>query len=496
MVARNIPTRFKKLSKVYVEQNPTYEQFSKKSGDVEIIRVAPKNSGAVIEFKNKEKKVAFIKLAVTEVETGKVAYEESRIYSHEANFFEAEKLVNGVDYLAEIIVCEKDFSERCRSNARLFTPGFFPGKVVNYLHQADLTFANYGKILGAPFIARFSNGDYVASHDYEAFGIATKTRSDFFISKNYGKSWAYASSLSSGVNTLFVHNDVLYALGMDISTGDLLISASDDEATTWKGPVIIAKGTERKGYRPTPNTFAHYNGRFWFYVGAGEYDKDDEYNYTAFTASIDENEDFLNPDAWVITESIKYDQTWKDAPPRWDPSMLEEGNVVVALDGELKVISRCNSHRYDAPELSPKMTYAVMFKVDKDNPEKPLEFERMIPFNGGLHKFFIQYDEKSKAYYALVNRMTNGHIWQRNVLSLAKSEDLIKWEFVRDLINLEDMEWYEEDWDAAFQYPTFFIENDDIVAVVRTALNGAENFHNNNCMTFHRFKKFKDEYKF
>ncbi len=495
MVARNIPSRFKKLSKVYVEQNPTFEQFSKKSGDVEIIRIAPKNSGAEVEFRNRERKAPFIKFVVTEVETGKVAYEESRIYSPEANFFEAEKLVNGVDYLAEIIICEEDFSERCRSNARLFTPGFFPGKVINYIHQADLTFADCGKICGSPYITKFPNGDYVACHGIEAFATATKTCSQFFVSKNYGKSWTYVSSLAIDFSTLFVYKDVLYAFGMDVMTGDLLISASYDEASTWTEPIILAKATENKGYRPTPNSFVQYNGRFWFFLGAGE-KNGDEFNYTVATASIAENEDFLNPKAWVLTDSVKYDETWKDAPPRWDASMLEEGNIVIAPDGELKLITRCNSHRYDAPEITPKKTFAVMFKVDKNNPEKQVEFEKMIPFNGGLHKFFIQYDEKSKAYYALVNRITNGHIWQRNVLSLAKSEDLIKWEFVRDLINLEDMEWYEEDWDAAFQYPTFFIENDDIVAVSRTALNGAENFHNNNCITFHRFKKFRDEFKF
>ena len=84
--------------------------------------------------------------------------------------------------------------------------------------------------------------------------------------------------------------------------------------------------------------------------------------------------------------------------------------------------------------------------------------------------------------------MTTDCIWQRNVLSLATSKDLYKWQIERDLINLEDIGWGEDAWKCGVQYPSYFIEGNDLVSVVRTAINCVDNFHNANAMTFHRFK--------
>ena len=72
-------------------------------------------------------------------------------------------------------------------------------------------------------------------------------------------------------------------------------------------------------------------------------------------------------------------------------------------------------------------------------------------------------------YYAMLNRMTTNKIWQRNVLSLYSSYDLENWKVERDLINLEDAEWCESNWDSAVQYPTWLIEGEDIIAAVRAA---------------------------
>ena len=139
---------------------------------------------------------------------------------------------------------------------------------------------------------------------------------------------------------------------------------------------------------------------------------------------------------------------------------------------------------------------SYILKVDKDNPAAKPEFEKTIPFNGSLHKFYIQYDMDAQRYVGLVNRMTTNQIWQRNVLSLVSSKDLNTWQIERDLINLEDINWSEDAWKCGVQYPTFFLEENEIVAVVRTAINGADSFHNANAMTFHRFKEINDKYRF
>lgn len=43
---------------------------------------------------------------------------------------------------------------------------------------------------------------------------------------------------------------------------------------------------------------------------------------------------------------------------------------------------------------------------------------------------------------------------------------------------------------VGFQYADWIFIGDDILAVSRTAINGAYNFHNANYITFHKFKNF------
>ena len=81
-------------------------------------------------------------------------------------------------------------------------------------------------------------------------------------------------------------------------------------------------------------------------------------------------------------------------------------------------------------------------------------------------------------------------------MSLYSSYDLESWKLERDFINLEDLEWYEDNKKSAVQYPTWFMEGDDIICVARTAMNNADTFHNSNAITFHKFKNFREMYRF
>ena len=197
-----------------------------------------------------------------------------------------------------------------------------------------------------------------------------------------------------------------------------------------------------------------------------------------------------------MSEEQHYDEKWENVVPSWNAVMMEEGNLVVAPDGRLKMLARCNSHRFDTPITNPDNIRAFVFNIDDNNPEAKIEFEQAILFNGALHKFFIQYDENAERYVAILNRMTTDQIWQRNVLSLASSKDLYKWQIERDLLNFEDIGWAESAWECGVQYATFVLEDNEIAAVVRTAINGADNFHNANAITFHRFKDINDKYKY
>ena len=86
--------------------------------------------------------------------------------------------------------------------------------------------------------------------------------------------------------------------------------------------------------------------------------------------------------------------------------------------------------------------------------------------------------------------------WQINritiirLLRLSVSDDLKHWSTVRDILNYEDNCFAEDSTKVGFQYPSFIFDDSDILAAVRTALNGAENFHNANHITFHRIRNY------
>lgn len=477
----------------YIENNPTEKKYSKQNGDVKIVRISPFIDGAEIQFTSSIGVKPRVKVLITELSSKKVAYEKVQYYDY-SKPITVNGLAANIDYVAEIIICDENLVEFARSNARIFRCGFFPGKVVDYIHPDDMTFIESGEFVGSPYIIKMENGSYIASHDvfcHDGSGHSSLCR--FFVSNDHGASWSYISEIDHCTwGTMFMHNGVLYMLGT--YTGhqfDLVLYRSTDEARTWSEVIVVAKGSNLRNYRAAPTAHTILDNRIWFFIGISENGS----NMMA-TVSADLSKDLKDPASWIVSEGTPYNEKWENAAQSWTTIMLEEGNIVVSPDGKLKLIARCNSQRFDTPDTNPDNIRAYIFEIDKNDPAKAPVFEKTIPFNGAFHKFFMRYDEKNERYIALLNRMTSDRIWQRNVLSLATSTDLEHWEIERDLINLEDLNWNEDAWDAGVQYPSFILEDNEIAAVVRTAINGADSFHNSNAMTFHRFKEIKDKYKF
>jgi len=477
----------------YIENNPTEKRFSKETGDVWIVRISPFIDGVEIQFTSSISVKPRIKILISDFSTRKVVYEKVQYYDY-SKPITVKGLAANIDYYAEIVVCDEDLNEFARSNARLFRCGYFPGQVVDYIHPDDMNFIESGEFVGSPYIIKMENGSYIASHDvfcHDGSGHSSLCR--FFVSNNHGKSWSFLSEIEHCTwGTMFLHKGALYMIGTySVKQFDLVLYKSTDEARSWSEAIVLAKGSESTKFRFTPTAYAVLNNRIWFYVGIAE----NGTNKTA-TVSADLSADLCNPKAWTISDGTAYDEKWENAAPEWTEIMTEEGNVVVDPEGKLNILTRCNSQRFDTPSTEPDNIRAYVFVVDEQNPHKAPEFKEAMPFNGALHKFYIRYDEANKRYVALLNRMTSDRIWQRNVLSLAVSNDLKRWEIQRDLLNLEDLNWNEDAWEAGVQYPSFIIEENDIVAVVRTAISGADNFHNSNAMTFHRFKEIKDKFSF
>ena len=101
----------------------------------------------------------------------------------------------------------------------------------------------------------------------------------------------------------------------------------------------------------------------------------------------------------------------------------------------------------------------------------------------------IKKDPKTGLYYTLLTRITDPrYLSDRRLLSLMKSEDLLHWELVKDILDRRDASPKE----VGFQYVDFEIEGDDILYFCRTAMNKAHNFHDANYEIFDRIEDFRN----
>ncbi len=371
------------------------------------------------------------------------------------------------------------------SRPRLFRCGPVPGVVVNYIHPEDDTYDSSGRSTCSPCLLRLAGGRLLASHDvYWARGGQNLTK--VFSSDDEGRTWSFLSDLHPCFWTkLFVHAGELHAIGTSTEYGALLVYRSPDWGAHWGPPVTLieAGSRERGGTLRTPLPVIELAGRLWT-----------SYDYGSFTigrhdsgvVSAPIDADLMDRRSWVVSQTLRYDPAWPGAVAGGSGLGLLEGNLVVAADGGLLDILR-----YETMGASPDFGRAVILEIDTARPAAPPRFRKVIDFPGNLSKFQILRDRAPARYWALLNRVTLAWRRQRNILSLASSLDLERWEVERDILNYQDNGWPEPADKVGFQYPDFVFDGDDMLALVRTALNGAHNYHDANHITFHRIPAFR-----
>jgi hypothetical protein len=117
-----------------------------------------------------------------------------------------------------------------------------------------------------------------------------------------------------------------------------------------------------------------------------------------------------------------------------------------------------------------------------------------IEFPGGMTKFTIRRDPNTGRYLTLSNEVVNQkNPWQRNLLVLASSSDLVSWRRDRVLLYVhQDESLVKKQCKIGFQYVDWIFDGEDILLLVRTAYKGAQNFHDANHITFHRLSRYED----
>ena len=373
------------------------------------------------------------------------------------NLVEVDNLMPDVEY--EIYL----ESEAGRSRERLVKTGSPDGVTVNYLHPDDKQYFFSGQFPASPCILRLPNGVLLASMDfYRKAGPQNLTV--ICRSEDDGKTWTYVTDLYPCYwGKMFLHKNRLYMLSISSEYGDVLIGCSEDEGVTWSEPKVLFRGSTNcmaSGNHRGSCIITRENGRIWTSVEYGAWHSG---KFLNAVLSIDEKDDLLEPQNWTRSGFFIPDPEWKK-----DYSVIGaiEGNVITTPDGELVNILRFGN-----------ANKALMLKVDANNPDKELEFHKIIDFPMGHSKFEIVRHEDG-TYYAVGNRGKH-----RNILALYSSPDLENWEFEKDLINCEEYSAAV----TAFQYPSVLLEGDELLVLSRTAWNGASTFHDANYITFHRF---------
>lgn len=384
-------------------------------------------------------------------------------------------LTNGRDYEIQVSINGKEGGKEAAIR-REVRPGRVPGTVINYIHPDDPIYDFSGRSPASPSIARLPDGRLVASHDVY-WWEAGQNLTQLFRSEDNGDTWTFVTNLYPCFwGKLFVHQNHLYMLATSTEYGALLIGRSEDGGNTWTPPtILIGPGSrEQGGPHKAPMPVITHRGRLWTSVDYGSWTTG---GHCTGVISIAVDADLLDCNNWTLSPFLPYNKDWQGTTGSKIQNALLEGNVVVTPDGQLAVI----------PRYQTQYGKGIILHVNQDNPAASLSFGKVIDFHGNLSKFTIQYDVRSNRYWSLVNRGT-----RRNILTLVYSVDLETWHIAKDILDYENNGWPEDHSKVGFQYVDWLVDGDDLLFVSRTAINGANSFHDANHLTFHRIKQFRE----
>lgn len=370
--------------------------------------------------------------------------------------------------------------EGSKSRIRLARTGTLPGGVVNYLHPDDTAYLYSGRFLCSPSLLKHPDGYLLASMDVYA-EQHPQNLTLIFRSDDGGITWHYQTEvMPSFWGKLFLHKGDVFLLSVNTEYGDLLIGKSSDGGKTFGAPTVLLRGANGKngssGVHKNPQNLLLCNGRLYNTLEWGSW-KNKEYGHAAMVMSCPMQGDPMVAENWTFTEPVPFNPAWEGCEGLPADTMTIEGTLALAPDGALLNLMRFG-----------KRGSVLAYKVNTENPHAPLQFHRLIEMPTTYSKFTVQYDPISRKYYSIVCRLYDGCPNNaRNLLSLLRSEDLIYWETVTDLLDYRHCDPKL----VGFQYVDFLFDGEDLLWLCRTAINGAANFHDSNCITFHRLKDFR-----
>jgi hypothetical protein len=354
--------------------------------------------------------------------------------------------------------------------------------------------------LGSPSLVKLDDGELVATHDY--WGIYTLEGdcglSSVYRSEDEGATWENVTHIIGAQwGTLVKLPDALYHISSTREYGDMVIRRSTDGGFTWSLPRdektgLLMRNESREG-----------GTRYRFECGGGTlvhggylYKSYDKYafdpgesaweagNFGTGIGRVPLDKDPLDVSNWTFSNILTF-----DASKLTDPKLSLgngtgwlEGNPLPTPDGKIASVMRIHVAK---PNMAAYLTLSDDAKVFSFDYETGL-----IDFIGGHSRFYVQLDPVTGLYVTFSNFITDGPVpTNRNLLSLAVSEDLRHWRRVKDVMRDESgLPPALSRQLTGFQYPAWQFDGDDIILLCRMGYRGSVNFHDSNRITFHRFK--------
>ncbi len=367
--------------------------------------------------------------------------------------------------------------------------------------------------LGSPSLVLLPGGDMLASHDYFGPGcpgdpVGKGNLSSLYRSADNGETWSNISHISGLIwGSLFIHRERLYLIGVSRQFGNIVIRRSEDGGFTWSDPTEAksgllfpgGEGEELPNYHGSAMPVLAHRGRLYTtfedarkpntLLPGGGNDRGVT-DIQAFVISVAEEDDLLNASNWRMSNKLDLNADLAPDAEGW-PKLLDlnwrEGCLVAAPKDELWSMM-CVKGR-------PQVQKTAIVKVEDEG--RRVSFDPgtgFIDFPGAMTKFTIRLDASTGTYWTLTSPNTDPSPFnQRNVLALYNSTDLLTWDLRATLLK-DDSDLSPEESAAVtgFQYAGWQFDGADIPFVLRTAYDGAHNYHDSNRITFHRVKNFRD----
>ncbi len=378
----------------------------------------------------------------------------------------------------------RDYTIKVKTNdglscERQFCCGEFPGKIINYIHPEDKIFYPSGMCPATPSIIKLESGRLLVSHDIFYRDMAQNLTLVFY-SDDMGDSWHYLSLIEGCLwGKLFAYSGSLYMLGNLHEYGDLVLYKASKDVRNWEKSCTIIDGGNKftGGPHKSAMPVVECDGRIWTSVEYGSWSLGG-HACGYVTASGDINE----KDNWIVSDFLEYSSEWTGTAAG-NSSGCIEGNILMKPDGTL-----IDFLRYGIETCEPNYGKALYLNIDRESPGKKPEFGEVVDFEGNHSKFTIKYDNKTGRYWTIVNRADRAKPKRRNEVVLMSSLDIDNWNVEKVLLDYEHNGWHEDDNLVGFQYVDFIFQDNEIFYVSRTALNGALNYHDSNCITFHKVR--------